>query len=119
MKKPLRIAIADDEADIRQYLRRLLPRLGHRVVGEAEDGRKLIDICRTESPDLVITDIMMPGMDGIEATVEIGKTQKVPIIIVSSHDPPEQNRHASVVDFLVKPISIAELEKAIDKAMGQ
>jgi CheY-like chemotaxis protein len=112
----MRIAIADDEADIRQYFRRLLPRLGHDVVGEAANGRELVELCRREHPDLVITDIMMPEMDGIEAASEIAKSENIPIIIVSSHDPPEDKGHATIVAFLVKPISIHDLQAAISKA---
>lgn len=112
----MRIAIADDEAEIRQYFRRLLPRLGHEVVGEAENGRELVELCRTERPDLVITDIRMPEMDGIEAASEIGDSQNIPIIIVSAHDPPEEDGHAAIVDYLVKPISIPGLQAAIEKA---
>ncbi len=112
----MRIAIADDEADIRQYFRRLLPRLGHEVVGEAENGRELVELCRAEHPDLIITDIRMPELNGIEAVSEIGKSQQIPVIVVSSHDPPEDNGHAQIVEFLVKPIKILELQAAIAKA---
>ena len=118
MIQSLRIAIADDEADIRQYFRRLLPRLGHQVVGEAENGRELVDLCRTGNPDLIITDIRMPEMDGIEAVCEISKTQSVPIIIVSSRDPPVDKGQAAIVAFLVKPISIADLQAAIAKSQS-
>ena len=59
---------------------------------------------------------MMPEMDGIEAASEIGKSQDIPIIIVSSRDPPEDNGHATIVAFLVKPIKIADLEAAIARA---
>ena len=112
----MRIAIADDEADIRQYFGRLLPRLGHDVVGQAKNGHELIELCRTERPDLVITDILMPEMGGLEAASEIGKAHNIPIIIVSSHDPPEHDGNAEIIAFLVKPIRISDLEAAIAKA---
>jgi CheY-like chemotaxis protein len=56
MTHPLRIVIADDEAEIREYFRRLLSRLGHAVVAEATTGQELVDACGREHPDLVITD---------------------------------------------------------------
>lgn len=113
--KSLRIVIADDEEYIRQYFSRMLPRLGHRVVGVAADGQELVDICAAEKPDLIITDIQMPELSGIEAADEISKSQSIPIIIVSSHDKPEtDNPH--IVSFLVKPFETAELAEAIAKA---
>lgn len=116
MTKPLRIVIADDESDIRNYFRRLLPRFGHVVVGEAETGRKLVELCQSELPDLVITDIGMPEMDGIEAANEITKTRSIPIIIVSSHEPKEFDIGATIVAYLVKPIVMPELQAAIGLA---
>ena len=113
MTQSLRIAIADDEIDIRQYFRRLLPRLGHQVVGEAATGRELVELCRTENPELVITDIMMPEMDGIQAVFEISQNQCIPVIILSSHDPPESHGQIGLVQFLVKPIQMSDLQSAI------
>ena len=51
MNASLRIVIADDEPDMREYFQKLLPRLGHRVVGAAPDGRALLELCRKERPD--------------------------------------------------------------------
>jgi two-component system, response regulator PdtaR len=67
MSQALRIAIADDEPDMRDYFQQVLPRLGHTVVAVAQNGRELVELCRTKNPDLVITDIKMPEMDGIDA----------------------------------------------------
>ena len=60
LTRALRIVVADDEVDIRDYLEVLLPRLGHKVVGLAENGQQLVTLCQQEHPDLVITDVMMP-----------------------------------------------------------
>lgn len=117
MTHPLRIVIADDEAEIREYFRRLLSRLGHAVVAEATTGQELVDACGREHPDLVITDFMMPGMDGLTAAAEISKSSDVPIVVVSAHDPP-QDQLDSVAEFLVKPIAMADLEAAIDRAVA-
>ena len=67
MKRGMRIAVAEDEPDVRDYFRRILPQLGHDVVGVAADGRELVELCRKQLPDLVITDLRMPGMDGDQA----------------------------------------------------
>ncbi|MEX2027765.1 MAG: response regulator, partial [Pirellulaceae bacterium] len=62
MNRSLRIAIADDEIDMRDYLARILPRMGHKVVSAAATGQELIEHCRQFHPDLVITDIRMPEL---------------------------------------------------------
>ena len=67
MTRTLRIAIADDEPDMQEYYRTILPALGHVVVAVADTGRELVQKCRDQQPDLVITDVKMPDMDGIEA----------------------------------------------------
>lgn len=112
----LRIVIADDEIDIREYFEALLPRLGHQLVGQAANGKQLIELCAAESPDLIITDIMMPELDGLEAAKQIAETQSVPIIVMSSHERPVENVSPWIVDYLVKPVTIADLKTAIEKA---
>ncbi|WP_442506157.1 response regulator [Novipirellula sp. SH528] len=122
MIQPLRIAVADDEPDIRQYFHRLLPKLGYEVVGEAENGMELVELCRTTKPDLVITDVMMPEMTGIEAAAEISKSLTIPIIILSSHERPGSDDGTAnikckyIVDYLRKPVSIPDLQAAITRA---
>ncbi len=83
--KSLRIAVADDEADVREFFERYLPRLGHQVVASAEDGRRLVELCRTAKPDLIITDVRMPGLDGLAAVGELFREQSVPVIVVTAY----------------------------------
>ncbi|TWU23413.1 putative transcriptional regulatory protein pdtaR [Novipirellula galeiformis] len=121
MKRRLRIVIADDEADIRQGVRRLLGKLGYEVVGEAGDGRELVELCRQTEPDLVITDVRMPEMSGIEAAIQINKTQTIPVIVVSSYERPgSDDLHCDdcdcIADFLLKPVSVPNLQAAIARA---
>src|SRR5436190_22763267 len=85
MNSSLRIAVADDEPDMQKYFQKCLPRLGHQVVAVAASGRELVEKCRTTQPDLVITDIKMPEMDGIEAAIALYQERPVPIILVSAH----------------------------------
>jgi AmiR/NasT family two-component response regulator len=120
MNSPLRIAVADDELDMRDYFKKSLSRLGHQVVSVAQNGRELIEHCKTQKPDLVITDIKMPDMDGIDAAVHIYKDRPVPVILVSAyHDPGLIARAESdhILGYLVKPIEQADLEPAIALAM--
>jgi len=120
MNESLRIAVADDEADMRDWFERILPTLGHQVVSVAENGRELVEHCRTLEPDLVITDVKMPEMDGIEASTVICRERPLPIILVSAYHDPELLRRAEadhVMAYLVKPIGQASLQPAIAVAV--
>jgi AmiR/NasT family two-component response regulator len=120
MKRSLRIAIAEDEPDMREYFQRILPRLGHEVVAVTDNGRALVEHCRSVRPDLVITDIKMPEMDGIEAAAQISQERSVPVILVSAyHDAAliDRAEHDHILGYLVKPIKQADLEPAIAIAM--
>jgi two-component system, response regulator PdtaR len=120
MTRPLRIVVADDEPDMRQYFQRMLPRLGHKVVAAAINGRELVDLCRAENPDLVITDIKMPELDGIDAALQIEQHRPVPIILVSAYHDAALIRRAEanhIVGYLVKPIKQADLEPSIALAV--
>jgi response regulator NasT len=120
MTRSLRIAVADDELDMRDYFQRILPTLGHQVISVAKDGRELVEQCRTLRPDLVITDIKMPDMDGIDAAGQIYKLGPVPVILVSAYHDPEFIRRAEadhILAYLVKPIKTSDLEPAIAIAM--
>jgi response regulator NasT len=120
MTRPLRIAIADDELDMREYFQRMLPLGGHQVVAVAETGKQLIDQCRTAHPDLVITDIKMPDMDGLEAAARVCRDQPVPVIVVTAYHEPdlvERAESSHVLGYLVKPIKQADLDPAIAMAV--
>jgi two-component system, response regulator PdtaR len=116
MTRSLKIAVADDELDMRDYFQTILPLLGHSVVVAAQDGRELIQKCRETHPDLVITDIKMPDMDGIDAAALIYRDAPVPVILVSAYHDPEFVRRAEadyIMAYLVKPIKQADLEPTI------
>jgi response regulator NasT len=120
MSKSLRIAVADDEPDMRDYFQKGLARLGHKVVVVAENGRELVERCRAVRPDLIITDIKMPELDGIEAASQIYRERPVPVILVSAyHDATLIERAGAdhVLGYLVKPIKQADLEPVIGLAL--
>ena len=117
--RPLRIAVADDDRETRDYFRELLPRLGHQVA-VAESGRQLVEQCRLLDPDLVITDIKMPDLDGLEAAARLCEVRPVPVILVSAYHDPDLIRRAEadhVMAYLIKPIKQADLEPAIAIAL--
>jgi response regulator NasT len=120
MNRGLRIAVADDERDLRDFFREFLPPLGHTVVGTAATGAELIALCKAERPDLIITDIKMPDTDGIDAARTICRDRPVPVILVSAfHDAGLLERAEAdyVMAYLVKPIKAADLAPAIGVAL--
>jgi|MDTC01.2.fsa_nt_gb response regulator NasT len=122
MSRVLKIAIADDETDLRDYLRETLSVLGHQVVGVAATGRELVEQVRSTRPDLVITDIKMPEIDGIDAAIEIYQDGPIPIILVSAYHDRELVSRAGeshVLAYLVKPIGQQDLETAISIVMSR
>jgi two-component system, response regulator PdtaR len=122
MTRRLRIAVADDERRPREFLRRTLPHLGHEVVCVAESGKELVHQCRASHPDVVITDIKMPDMDGLEAAKALCEQDAIPVIIVSAYHDAQLFERAlaeNVMAYLVKPIRQADLEAAIAIATGR
>ena len=120
MKRSLNIVVAEDEVDMQEFFIEVLPQLGHRVAGVAGDGRRLIELAFELRPDLLVTDVKMPLVDGLEAAQEIYRQFPVPIIVVSAyHDPEllERAQQQHVLAFLVKPIRPPDLAPAIAIAM--
>lgn len=120
MSQSLKIAIADDEADMRDYFQKILPALGHTVVSAAKTGKELLEHCKKHRPELVITDVKMPDMDGIDAAVELYRDNPIPVILVSAYHDSDLIARAEadhIMAYLVKPIKQADLEPAIGLAM--
>jgi response regulator NasT len=120
MGPSLRIIVADDESSMVHYFQETLELLGHQVVAGVQTGRELVQQCRALKPDLVITDIKMPDMDGLHAAAEISRDQAVPIIVVSAYHDPELIERAEknhVLAFLVKPIKQSDLGPTIAIAL--
>jgi response regulator NasT len=118
----LRILIADDEAIIRMGLKAMLEDMGHQVVGAAADGAAAVRLARLLQPDLVILDVKMPGLDGLQAAEAITAERPVPILILSAFADRELVERASGVavhGYLVKPIRPAELGPALEVAVGR
>ena len=118
-KKSLRIVIADNESIIRMDLREMLEDVGHEVVGEAVDGWHAVEITRSRRPDLVIMDIKMPEMDGIELIARLREQNPSALcVIVSGYSDFEYARAAiqnSAVDYLLKPVNPEELSALLKR----
>lgn len=118
-----RILIIDDEQPIRSVLRRVLERAGHEV-GEADDGQAGLKQIAASSFDLVVTDIVMPKMEGIEFIFQVHREQpglKVIAVSGGGRVAPkaylDMARSAGAVSVLVKPFTIEELLAAVDAAL--
>jgi CheY-like chemotaxis protein len=115
MTRPLKIAVADDDRDTREYFRLYLSHLGHDFSADA-DGRQLDEIRRAFKPDLIVADYAMPRLDGLAAAAEVNRDRPVPVILIPGrHDAEHLARSLGglVVRVLAKPVKEADLCAAI------
>src|SRR3954449_5056478 len=118
----LRVVIAEDEAIIRMDLRETLEEEGYVVVGETGRGDQAVELVRDLQPDLVILDVKMPGIDGLEAAGIITAEKLCGVLILtafSQREVIEQARDAGALAYLVKPFQKSDLIPAIEVAIGR
>ena len=118
----VRVVIADDESVICMDLREMLNNLGYLVVGEAGDGRSAVNLARELRPDVVLMDVKMPDLDGIEAAKLLTEERIAPVVLLtafSQRDLVERAKEAGIVGYLVKPINEADLAPAIEIALAR
>ena len=114
--QPLSILVADDDPWILELMKRHLRMLNHRVLGSATNGQETIVLAKELQPDLVILDLNMPVIDGIQAACAIQATQNTSIILsTGAADEATLNRlrDLKIGAYLVKPFSPAQLKAAI------
>ncbi|MDD5297403.1 MAG: SpoIIE family protein phosphatase [Rhodocyclaceae bacterium] len=118
----LKILVADDTLVNRSLLSSFLTKEGHRVI-LAQDGQEAVEVFEREQPDLVFMDVIMPKMDGLEATRRIKEScgsRWVPVIIVSSLEKPEQlaeGLESGADDYLLKPLNFRILQAKMRSMM--
>lgn len=116
----LNILLVEDEATQALALEQTLKGLGHRVLGLASEGRQACRLRRELQPDLVLMDIGLPGMDGIEAARVMNLENPLPVVLVTAHASrrfQERARLAQVYSYLVKPLEAGVLGPAIELAV--
>ena len=122
MTKPIRVVIAEDEAIIRLDLKESLEAEGYVVIGETGRGDEAIDLVRMLEPDLVILDIKMPGMSGIDAAKVISDEGLAAVILLSAYSQQDLIKEASnagALAYLVKPFQRSDLVPSIELALGR
>lgn len=115
-----RVLIVDDAAFVREVLTQILQKHGFEVCGEAQNGTEAVEMALSKKPDLILMDIVMPIKSGIQATEEILKSKKIPIIACSTEGSEAMVTKAidaGCVDFVVKPFQIENLIATIKKVL--
>jgi two-component system, LytTR family, response regulator len=116
---PLKTLIVDDEPIARKVLREELELIeGVQVIGEAADGLAALERIDSDHPDLVLLDLQMPAMGGLEVVRQLGQTKHVPVIvIVTAYDQHAlQAFDAGAIDYLLKPVRQERLSQAVERA---
>ena len=117
-----RVVLVDDNELFRRSTRRILDRLGFKVVGEASNGQEAVALTEKLRPDLILMDIEMPEMSGIEAARHIQNARPTPVVLVTAYDSMDLIREArdvGVAAYLVKPLDPHELERTVTIALAR
>ena len=120
--KPIRVILADDHTLVRAGIRALLEKLPDvEVMGEAGDGREVLNLVETHRPDVVLMDIAMPGLNGLEAAARMARDfPDVRVIILSMHNNEEyywRALKAGASGYLLKKAATVELETALKRVV--
>lgn len=122
MHAGLRIILVEDDGAFRGYLKTILETTGHQVVAEAECGLLALDLIKKMDPDVVITDIRMPGLDGLGLADQINQQKFTPFVVISGFyddDTIKRVADSAVFSYLVKPLNVNELEPAMQMAIAK
>lgn len=122
MAEKYRIVIADDEALICMDLREMLEEAGYEVVGIGSDGVEALDLVKEKKPDLVILDVKMPRLDGIQAARMIAHDNLAPVVLLTAfgdEDMIEKAKKSMVFGYVMKPVEEKTLFPAIQIAVSQ
>jgi len=118
----VRVLIAEDDYLVGEMIKGLLEEAGYTVIGEAADGLEVIEMVQSLRPDVVLMDIGMPEIDGVEATRLIYEHCPTPVVVLTAYETEELVERASAAGvgaYLVKPPNVPEVERAIAIAMAR
>jgi two-component system response regulator NreC len=121
-RRTVRLFLADDHVVVRQALRLVLERAGYEVVGEASDGHAAVDACRLLGPDVVILDVAMPLLNGIDAAQRILKDQpQIRVILLTMHVEHQYviaALRAGITGYVLKNCAVSQLVDAIETVVA-
>ena len=121
-EQPFKILIAEDQEFMNNIIQYQMEEIGHIVIGQAMNGRQAVELVETLRPDVVLLDIEMPEIDGLEAARLIKEKHPCPIVLLTSYNRPEWVRRASqlgVGAYLMKPPSAEDIERAMIMAVAR
>jgi CheY-like chemotaxis protein len=121
-RESTRVLIVEDNPLVSEMIKGLVEEAGYTVVGEAADGLEAVEMTQSLRPDVVLMDIMMPVMDGIESTRLIYERCPTPVVVLTAYYMPETVERANAAGagaFLVKPANMREMEQAITIAIAR
>ena len=118
----MRVLIVDDESLIRMDLRDIIESCGHEVVAEGTNGVEALALCKKHKPDIILMDVKMPALDGIEAARQIGFHHEAPVVLLTSYsqqDLIDKARDSGVYGYLIKPVREEQLVPTLEMALGR
>ena len=118
----MRVLIVDDESLIRMDLRDIIESCGHEVVAEGTNGVEALEHCKKHKPDIILMDVKMPELDGIEAARQIGFHHEAPVVLLTSYsqqDLIDKARDSGVYGYLIKPVREEQLVPSLEMALGR
>lgn len=118
----MRVLIVDDESLIRMDLRDIIESCGHEVVAEGTNGVEALVLCKKHKPDIILMDVKMPELDGIEAARQIGFHHEAPVVLLTSYsqqDLIDKARESGVYGYLIKPVWEEQLVPTLEMALGR
>ncbi len=118
----IRVLVAEDDFLVRTEVVRVLADKGYEIVGQASTGREALDMASSLKPEVILMDIKMPELDGLEATRLIQERWPTPVVILTAHetgDFVERASQAGAGAYLVKPLRVEEIDRALTIAMAR
>ena len=118
----MRVLIVDDESLIRMDLRDIIESCGHEVVAEGTNGVEALALCKKHKPDIILMDVKMPELDGIEAARQIGFHHEAPVVLLTSYsqqDLIDKAQDSGVYGYLIKPVREEQLVPSLEMALGR
>ena len=115
-----KVLVIEDCYEIRMMMRSFLIRKGHKII-DAKDGETAFEQIKKERPDIIVTDMKMPGKDGLDIIRELQRnSMDIPIIIATGYDEPfsrEEAEELGISKILIKPVSDKELIEAVEDTL--